>query len=261
MSDALRIVIADDEPAARRRLTRLVEAEPNFTIVGEFADGRSAVDGIRHLRPDVALLDIQMPEYNGLEVAQMVSDSPAPAIVFVTAFDHYALQAFEVHAVDYLVKPIAADRLHKTLTRLREKAIDPQRSSVDFARLARMIEELGSKRREHASGRLLVAADGRSIVVPVEELDWIEASGNYVRLHRGSSTLTMRESLASIEAGLDAATFARIHRRAIVNITKVREIEPALSGSATVILVSGERLPVSRSHRASFEARFGITGA
>jgi len=257
----LRIVIADDEFAARRRLTRLMDGQAGVSIVGEFSDGAAAIDGIRRLKPDVAILDIEMPEHDGLAVAAAVADSDGPAIVFVTAFDHYALRAFDVHAVDYLLKPVNAVRLGATLDRLTPSA-ERVASRMDFARLVRMIEDLHREResigdRRRTRDRLLVTTVGRSVLVPTAEIDWIEAAGNYVRLHRGTSALMMRESLTSLEEHLDPNLFARVHRGAVVNIAKIREVQPWFSGAAVLILTSGQRLTVSRSYRKQFEARFG----
>jgi len=260
----LEIVIADDEPAARRRLKRLLAGNPSVSIVGEFADGASAIEGIRRLRPDVALLDIQMPERDGLEVAEAVSDADGPAIVFVTAYDQYALKAFEVHAVDYLVKPVEASRLRDTLGRIERRAADPRGGAQELTRLTRLIEDIRAAQSSNPSAgrppldRLLVAVDGSSFLLPTAEIDWIEAAGNYVRIHRGANAVMMRESLTAIEGTLDPRLFARIHRGAIVNIARIREIQPWFSGAAIMILSTGQRLTVSRSHRKAFEARFGV---
>jgi two-component system, LytTR family, response regulator len=261
----LRIVIVDDELAARRRLKRLIDGQPGFDIVGEFADGTTAIEGIRRLRPDVAILDIQMPGCDGLEVATTVAERAGPAVVFVTAFDQYALKAFEVHAVDYLVKPVDPERLQQTLERLVPRANDSRSSELEFLKLARMIEEL-RRTQERASlhdrkrprDRLLVAVQGKSILIPTTEIDWVEAAGNYVRLHRGTASLMLRESLASVETSLDAQLFARVHRSAVVNIAKIKEVQPWFSGAAILILTTGQRLTVSRSYRKQFESRFGI---
>ncbi|HEY4307620.1 MAG TPA: LytTR family DNA-binding domain-containing protein [Gemmatimonadaceae bacterium] len=260
----LRIVIADDEAAARRRLRRLLGTETNCSIVGEFADGASAVEGIQRLAPDVALLDIEMPERDGLSVASAVNAPDGPAIVFITAFDHYALRAFDVHATDYLVKPIDAGRLHDTLARVAGRRVPTHRSD-DVARLVRLMDEMRATaqqerddQRRRTRDRLLVALDGRSIVVPTSELDWIEAAGNYVRLHRGANAVMMREPLASIETSIDPNLFVRIHRGAIVNIARIKEVQPWFSGAAVAILTTGQRLTISRSHRRQFEARFGV---
>jgi two-component system LytT family response regulator len=261
----LTIVIADDELAARRRLKRLLASETDVSVIGEFSDGTAAIDGIRQLRPDVALLDIQMPERDGLEVAREVGGPNAPAIVFVTAFDKYALRAFEVHAMDYLVKPVDPVRLHDTLVRLQSRPTDRRPGDDELARLTRVIEEMRhattaalSDDRKRPRDRLLVGVDGRSILVTATDIDWIEAAGNYVRLHRGASSMMMRESLASVEASLDRHLFARVHRGAIVNIARIKEVQPWFSGAAIVILTTGQRLTVSRSYRKQFEARFGI---
>lgn len=266
----LRIIIADDELAARRRLKRLLETETGVSVVGEFSDGRAAVEGIARLKPNVALLDIQMPEIDGLAVAAEADGEDAPAIIFVTAFDQYALRAFDVHAVDYLVKPVDENRLRETLGRVRARveAADRGSSSAptgsDFARLAQLVEEMrhrtthGPDTVRRSRDRLLVGVDGRSILVPTAEVDWIEASGNYVKLHRGANTLMLRESLASVEANLDPNAFIRVHRGAIVNIARIKEVQPWFSGAAVLILTTGQRLTVSRSYRKQFESRFGI---
>lgn len=240
------------------------------SVVGEFADGRSAADGIARLAPDVALLDIQMPELDGLAVAAEANRATAPAVIFVTAFDQYALRAFDVHAVDYLVKPVDENRLRETLARVRQRVdagahdASSAPTSSDFARLARLVEEMRNRpttEREsvrRSRDRLLVAVDGRSLLVPTADVDWIEASGNYVKLHRGANTLMLRESLASVEANLDPNAFIRVHRGAIVNIARIKEVQPWFSGAAVLILSTGQRLTVSRSYRKQFEARFGI---
>ena len=259
----LRVVIADDELAARRRLRRLLEAEADVDIVGEFSDGTAAIEGIQRLQPDVALLDIQMPERDGLDVAAAIAGENAPAIVFVTAFDAYALRAFEVRAVNYLVKPVDPHRLKETLSRVRTRARDSREGDSAIAHLSLLIEEvrrsqLQSDERRRPRDRLLVSTDGRSLLIPAVEIDWIEAAGNYVRLHRGASTLMMRESLATLEASLDQHLFARVHRGVIVNISRIKEVQAWFSGAAILILTNGQRLTVSRSYRKQFEARFGI---
>ncbi len=263
----LRIVIADDELAARRRLKRLLASEPDCALVGEYTNGEAAIAGIRETAPDVALLDIQMPERDGLDVAASLAGAGAggPAIVFVTAFDQYALRAFDVHAVDYLVKPVEAVRLRSTLARIRARQAGGHADADAVGTLARMIDDLRRAQQtspEHEKrprDRLLVAVDGRSILVPTADLDWIEAAGNYVRLHRKAGPVMLRESLASVEASLDPHAFARVHRGAIVNISRIREIQPWFSGAAILILITGQRLTLSRSHRKQFEARFGIS--
>jgi two-component system LytT family response regulator len=259
----LNIVIADDELAARRRIRRLLATDANVSIVGEFSDGASAIEGIRRLAPDVALLDIQMPERDGLEVAAAVSSPSGPVVVFITAFDQYALRAFDVHAVDYLVKPIDAARLHETLARIQSRASESRSTSGELARLSRLIEELRAgqstaTRERRPLDRLLVSVNGSSVVVPAAEIDWIEAQGNYVRIHRGSAALMMRESLTSIEENLDPHLFARVHRGAVVNVSRIKEVQPWFSGASILILLNGQRLTVSRSHRRGFEARFGV---
>lgn len=261
----LRIIIADDELAARRRIRRLLEAKPAYAIVGEFADGRSAIEGIDELAPDVALLDVQMPERDGIQVAAAVASDGGPAIIFATAFDQYALKAFDVHAVDYLMKPVDAERLYATLARIEARAKSDRPHTLEFAQLARMIQELrgaqgaNADSRKRPRDRLLVSNEGRSVLVSAADIDWIEAAGNYVRLHRGNTAHMLRESLNSVEMNLDPNLFARVHRGAMVNISKIREVQPWFSGAAILILTTGQRLTVSRSYRKQFEARFGIS--
>ncbi len=254
----MKVAIADDEVAARSRLRRLLKNEGELEVVGEYPDGDAALVGVRETRPDVLLLDIEMPGTDGLAVARELVDARDPIIVFVTAFDQYALRAFEVHAFDYLVKPIDAKRLHETFER-----IAAQRHRHDPADLATLIAELRAHRDglervapRHYRERLLVSNNGRTTVVQVGDIDWIEAAGNYVRLHRGTTSVLLRESLAALEEALDPASFARIHRGVIVNLNRVKELQPWFSGSAVLILNSGQKLRLSRSYRRPFMVMF-----
>jgi two-component system LytT family response regulator len=183
-----------------------------------------------------------MPELDGLDVAAAVNGPHGPAIIFVTAFDQFALRAFDVHAVDYLVKPIAPERLREALACAGQRFAAAPMSQAPTA----------------PRDRLLVPVDGKSILVTTADIDWIEAAGNYVKLHRGTSTLMLREPLASVEANIDSTQFVRVHRSAIVNVDRIKEVQPWFSGASILILTTGQRLTLSRSYRRRFEARFGI---
>ena len=243
----LRVLIVDDEPVARRRIRRLLAAEPDVGIVAECADGASALRAIVSDRPDIAFLDVQMPELDGFEVVQSVSPNELPAIVFVTAFDRYALRAFDVHAIDYLLKPFTRERFRTALARARERLGRRGRDS----QLTALIDAIRAKRRYPS--RVAVRTGGRFLVVDWRDVDWIEAADNYVRLHVGGKEYLLRETLASIEKQLDPERFARIHRSAIVQLDRIVELDPASHGDVDVVLRSGARLVVSRTWRDRIE--------
>jgi two-component system, LytTR family, response regulator len=243
---SIRTVIIDDEPLARDKLRGFLARHPAFTLVGEAADGRSALSLLEEARPDLALLDIQMPELDGFEVLSALEGQSLPYVIFVTAYDEYAVQAFEVGAVDYLLKPVAPDRFDQALQRAEERlgrGADPQFA----ARLTRALEQLAPARPPVE--RFLVRERGRSSFVAVAEIDWIEAAGNYLKLHARSGTHLIRATMKEIEARLDPARFVRIHRTTIVNLDRVRYLEPWSHGDQVVVLQSGEKLTLSRRFR------------
>jgi two-component system LytT family response regulator len=243
---AIRTVIIDDEPLARDKLRGFLARHSAFELAGEAADGRSAITLLEETRPDLALLDIQMPELDGFEVLSAVEGQPLPYVIFVTAYDEYAVQAFEVGAVDYLLKPVAPDRFDQALQRAEERlgrGADPGFA----ARLARALEQLAPARPPLE--RFLVRERGRSSFVAVVEIDWIEAAGNYLKLHAKSGTHLVRATMKEIEVRLDSARFVRIHRTAIVNLDRVRYLEPWSHGDQLVVLQSGEKLTLSRRFR------------
>ncbi len=242
----LRAIIVDDEPLARRRLRSLLSGESDVEIIGEFGNGRDAVQGIRDLRPDLVFLDIQMPELDGFGVVREVGVSEMPAVVFVTAFDEYAVKAFEVHAFDYLLKPVDRDRFASTLRRARSRVRgDDARSLGD--RLEALLASLGSQRGEPQ--RLPIRKDGRIFLVKPEDIDWLEADGNHVRVHVGKESHLIRETLSKLEARLPDRTFMRIHRSTLVNIARIREIQPWFQGDYVLLLTDGTRLTSGRSYR------------
>ncbi|MGV3709340.1 MAG: LytR/AlgR family response regulator transcription factor [Gemmatimonas sp.] len=281
----LRVVIADDEPIARRGLLRMLTAAHDLELVGEAGDGTQALELIRNERPDVAFLDVQMPGGTGLDVARALSASERPAIVFVTAFDRFAIDAFDVHAVDYLLKPFDQERLLLALERVRERITShANREAAHNATLLNMrldavLSALGSSRAPatdtptvaSAIGAssatpkdVLVVRDGeRVILVPLHELDWCEAADNYVRLHVRARKHLVRETMRNLEERLLAldhpqAKFARIHRSTVVNLARVREIKPAGGGEYSVHLADGTKLVLSRSYRDRVLAQLGV---
>ena len=239
-----RALIVDDEAVARRRIKRLLQREPDFRVVAEAADGRTAIQAIREQSPDVVFLDVQMPELDGFAVVAEAG-SPLPAIVFVTAYDEYALRAFEVHALDYLLKPFTPERFADTVARVRAQRAggDPEWP----ARLSALVESLSVTPRYLA--RIPARTGDRIRVVDVQEIDCVVAAGNYVRLMAGGREHLLRETLEGLLAELDPRQFVRIHRSAIVRIDRVREFRPLPSGDHTVILRDGTSLTLSRTYR------------
>jgi two-component system, LytTR family, response regulator len=243
---SLRVLIVDDEAVARRRIRRLLAADPDVAVVGECADGASAVRAITAERPNLAFLDVQMPELDGFEVVQSLRAAELPAIVFVTAFDRYALRAFDVHAIDYLLKPFTSDRFRTALARVRER-VDRRETT----HIAALVDHLREKRRYPA--RVAVRLVDRVVVVDWRDVDWIAGADNYVKLHIGPRELLLRQTLASIEQQLDPERFARIHRSAIVQLDRIAHWRPASHGDAAVVLNNGVILTLSRTWRARVE--------
>ncbi|MFN8546633.1 MAG: response regulator [Candidatus Eisenbacteria bacterium] len=248
----IRAYIADDEALAREGLRLRLDPAPDVEIVGEAASGRVAVEGILALRPDLVFLDIEMPELNGFEVIAAVGSEHLPRVVFVTAFDQYAIRAFDAHAVDYLLKPVSAARLAEALARVRRDLA--LHSPLEAA--ARVNELLESRTPgDHWLDRFVVSEGDRVILVRVEEVDWIGAAGNYVELHLGARTLLLRERMSELADRLDPLRFARIHRSSIVNLARVRKLLPERHGDGVLVLESGARLKISRSYRREWLAR------
>jgi two-component system LytT family response regulator len=251
----VRVLIVDDEAIARRRMRRLLAMEPDVAVVGECADGASALDAIAEDRPDIAFLDVQMPELDGFEVVQSVPPDELPAVVFVTAFDRYALRAFDVHAIDYLLKPFTRERFRTALSRARER-LGVRRAEDN---VAACLDDMRASRRY--STRVAVRVAARFIVVEWRDVDWIEAADNYVKLHLGAKELLLRNSLASIQQQLDPDRFARIHRSTIVQIDRIAELHPASHGDVELVLRDGARLLVSRTWRDRLQRLFRLESA
>ena len=250
----IRTLIVDDEPLARQRLRKLLEADPDIAILGECGDGQQAVVGVRELCPDLVFLDVQMPALDGFGVLQALAGTVLPVVIFVTAHDRYALKAFEVHALDYLLKPFDKARFAAALE--RAKAQVRQGSAANLSeRLGQLLQSVDGRRR--GPERLMVKSGGRIYFVRLGDIDWIEAAGNYVRLHVGKEDHLLRESLTALEKKLDPGRFARIHRSTIVNLERIREIQPAFHGDYVVIIAGGQELALSRSCREKLEESLG----
>lgn len=243
---SIRTLIVDDEPLARQRLKRFLEEDAETEVVGECADGREAVEQIERLKPDLLFLDIQMPEVDGFGVLEALAEAEMPAVVFVTAYDQYALRAFDVHAVDYLLKPYDRDRFRKALKRARMQ-IEQRRSGDVDRRLLSLLAHVKAEQK-HLE-RLVIKSVGRVFFLKTEEIDWIESSGNYVRLHAGGEAHLLRETMNRLAAKLDPDKHLRIHRSTIVNIERIKELQPLFSGDYVVILRDGTQLTLSRSYR------------
>ncbi|HJR62956.1 MAG TPA: LytTR family DNA-binding domain-containing protein [Gemmatimonadaceae bacterium] len=240
---ATRALIVDDEPLARLRLRTLLADETDVTVVGECADGGRAIDEIEANRPDLVFLDVQMPELSGFDVIEAVGPSRMPLVVFVTAYDQYALEAFRVHALDYLLKPFEDERFRATMQRARER-LKVARPGSD-ARVRALVDDMASARRYIQ--RLVIRSAGRVYFVRVDDIDWIEAADNYVRLHVGRTSHLLRQTLKDLEQQLDPERFMRIHRSTIVSLDRIQELQPWFHGEYIVILRDGTRLRTSRT--------------
>lgn len=248
-SGKIRALIVDDEPLARERLRTLLRKEPDMEVIAECGDGSRAATAIEKHRPDLVFLDVQMPEADGFDVLEAIGAEQMPVVIFVTAYDKYALRAFEVSALDYLLKPFDRARFRESLERARQQI----RRQRDGEVSERLLALLGAVRaRQQHRERLVVREGGRILFLRVDEIDWVEAAGNYLRLHAGRQSHLIRETMAGIEAQLDPAKFARIHRSAIVNLDRVRELLPGPHGDSTLLLRDGARLTLSRTYRARF---------
>ncbi|HSB53724.1 MAG TPA: LytTR family DNA-binding domain-containing protein [Gemmatimonadales bacterium] len=242
----IRVVIADDEPLARERIRTLVAAHGDLSLVAECGDGEETLRVLLAERPDVVFLDVQMPELNGFEVLEALPAELRPSVIFITAYDEHAVRAFDVNAVDYLLKPVEVRRFEAALAKVRERRGQPPAASQ--AALEAVLAEL-RRARGHAS-RLVVRDGSRVTFVRTEEIDWIDAAGNYARLHVGRAVHLLREPLKVLATRLDPERFLRVHRSAIVNLERITSVEPYFHGEYTLTLKDGTRLTSSRTHSA-----------
>jgi two-component system, LytTR family, response regulator len=233
----LKVAIVDDEPLALQRLRRLVAAEPDLQIVAEGHDGMQAVELIHAHDPDVVFLDVQMPELDGFGVLEIVGPQEMPPVVFVTAYDEYAVRAFEANAVDYLLKPFDQARFRAAVQKARRYVADGASANV-----AKLTENV---RRD----RVVIRSDGRYVMLRSKDIEFVEAAGNYMVVHTTAKSHTVRETLSSLEGRLDSERFVRIHRSSLVNIDFVQEMQPTFHGEYVLTLKSGHRVNLSRSYR------------
>ncbi|HVS54342.1 MAG TPA: LytTR family DNA-binding domain-containing protein [Opitutaceae bacterium] len=249
----IRAIIVDDEPTARRGVRLLLERDRGVDIVGEASGGIEAVELIRREKPDLAFLDVQMPGGDGFEVLSRVGAAALPAVVFVTAYDEHALRAFEVNAVDYLLKPYDDARFEAALQRAKEQIRRRQADAVN-ARLAQLLDYLQQNENAPApadgvADRILIKSSGEIFFLKPEEIDWIEADGDYMKFHVGGRAHLMRETMARLEARLDPKRFVRIHRSTIVNLDRLRKLSPSFAGEYAVVLHDGTKLKLSRGYQ------------
>jgi two-component system LytT family response regulator len=267
----IRTMIVDDEPLARERIRSLLRRHEDFQLVAECSDGKQALSAFQEYSPELVFLDVQMPEVDGFEFLEALEASLVhqtgrngkrmPMVIFVTAYDQYALRAFDVHALDYLLKPFDDDRFARALGRAREQLrisgngqTPREESNVVQRRLLSLVADLKSRPKQME--RLVVRSAGRVFFLRVDEIDWIEAASNYVRLHTGADSHLLRETMNGIEARLDPEKFLRIHRSTIVNVERIKELQPWFHGDYAVILHNGTRLTLSRSHRDKLQKLF-----
>jgi two-component system LytT family response regulator len=253
----IRAAIVDDEPLARRRIRNLLAEADDVDVIAECANGRTAIASLEASPPDLLFLDIQMPEIDGFDVLQAIGVGHIPAVIFVTAYDQFALRAFEAHALDYLLKPFDDERFAAALGRARERIRQQQGGDLD-RRLQALLENVRGDRGYLR--RLVVPSGHRSIFVRTEHIDWIEAERNYIRQHEGAKTYLLRENLSRIAPSLDPAMFCRIHRSTIVNIDRIQAVETLFHGEYLVVLEDGTKLTSGRSYRRSLHALMGKKG-
>jgi len=250
----IRTVIADDERLAREKLRLLLKPEPQVNIVAECKDGRETVAAIRVAKPDLLLLDIQMPDLDGFQVLAEVLPAEMPVVIFTSAYDQYAIRAFEAHALDYLLKPFDQERLHHAMERAREELRKVQDREVTH-RILDLLSQVRTEKRPvpDADRRLIIKTKGRVVFLDLDEIDWVGASANYVRLNVGKESYLLRETITRTAERLDPRHFVRIHRSTIVNVRKIKELIPVNSGEYVVVLRSGKELSCSRGYRTGLQ--------
>jgi two-component system LytT family response regulator len=246
----LEVIIADDEPLARKKLSLLLQNDPEVRLVGECSTVQQTVDAVNAEKPDLIFLDIQMPDGDGFLALERIAPDAMPVVIFTTAYDQHALRAFEAHALDYLLKPFDETRFVKSLA--RAKSYLAAASSAQT--VAGLIDSLGAlSHSRHQSERLVFRAEGRVVFLNPSEIDWIEAASNYVRFHVGAASYLVRSTIGETEARLDRKQFVRIHRSVIVNADRIKEVKACNSSEFMVTLTSGKELPASRGYREKIE--------
>jgi two-component system LytT family response regulator len=254
----LRALVVDDEALARASLTGLLAADPDVRVLGECADGAEAIEAIRADPPDLLFLDVQMPEVDGFEVLRLAPVERIGAIVFVTAYDSFALRAFEAQALDYLLKPFDDERFHLALGRAKLRVRERRAHRLALELVGTLGAAPPANDRPGYLERLAIKADGRISFLRVDDVDWVEAADYCVRVHAGGRVHLLREPLKELETRLDPARFFRVHRSAIVNLSRVKELHPYFRGDAMVVLLDGTRLRLSRGRRDQLHAALRV---
>jgi two-component system, LytTR family, response regulator len=261
-AEMLRVLVADDEPLARHMLTTLLAREEDVVVVAESSNGPETIEAVRVHAPDVLFLDVRMPGASGLDVLERLGPGTVRAVVLATAFDDYAVAAFDHHAVDYVLKPVDADRFRTTMQRVRDR-LRQHRSATLVEETVRALAQaygiVGRQERDAYLSRIVVRSTKSVTVVELTSVDWVEADGDYLKLHTGSKVHLLRGTMSALEPQLDPREFVRIHRSTIVRINRVRELVPQLHGDYDVTLTSGARLRLSRSYRARLASALGTT--
>ena len=252
--EKIRVCVIDDEPIACRKIQRLLKEDPEVEIVATCANGEEGLAAILNHKPDLVFLDIQMPEMNGFEMLQSIHMKKMPYVVFVTAYDSYAIQAFRVHALDYLLKPFDKNEFQAAL-RHAKLQVQQDRDYVNNRDLKALLREVSAK--PGFLDRLVVKARGKIYFLRVEDIDWIEAQGKYELVHAGKESHLIREGMNKLEAGLDPRKFVRIHKSAIVNVDRIEHLQPLFHSDYRAVLRNGTALTISRRYRAKLEAALG----
>jgi two-component system LytT family response regulator len=250
----IRAIIVDDEPLARVRIADLLNAAEDVDVIAQCANGADAITAIEELQPDLLFLDVQMPEIDGFDVLQAIGYGQVPVVIFVTAYDQFALRAFEAHALDYLLKPFDDERFEAALQRARDRIGQRKTGEVD-RRLLALLKDARVDRGYLQ--RLVVPSGHRSVFIRVEQIDWIEAERNYVRLHVGDRSYLLRENVSRIASALDPAMFCQIHRSTVVNVDRIQAVESLSHAEYVVILHDGTKLTSGRKYRSNLHALMG----
>jgi two-component system, LytTR family, response regulator len=250
----IRVLVVDDEALARERACQLLKADPELEIVGQCGDGQTAVEKIQSEKPDLVLLDVQMPELDGFAVVEAIGADQMPAVIFVTAHEKFALKAFDVHAIDYLLKPYDRERFETAINRAKDQLTRAKSGDLQ-SRMTALLGEI--KTQPKTANRLVVKTEGRVLLLKNEDVDWIEAADNYIILHVAAETHMLRETMTSIEARLPTEKFIRVNRSTIVNIDRIKELQPLFHGEYVIILKNGTKLTLSRGYREKLDLLLG----
>ena len=257
-SARIKVIVVDDEPLAITRVARLLAKEPDVRIIAECGDGLTAISMINEHQPDLIFLDVQMPEVSGFDVLRQINaeeDDYAPAVVFVTAYDQFTIQAFDFSAVDYLLKPFGEERFRRAVSRARQRLESKSGNYLDES-LKRLLDRL--KPNNGFLERLIVNHKDRLIIVPIKDVDWVETYGNYLKIHSDGKTHLLRETMNNLVGRMDPEKFLRIHRSTLVNLERIKELQPMFGGQYTVVLRDGTELTLSRNYRKSVLDLFDI---